>query len=406
MRRPWFKQSRQLANDLRYLLLSVEGALAYHAACLHADDEGTLWCVGDRDAVATLARLLVSRRPGADPAWSLAAVEEAVDAGLLDVSADGTVLRVVGWVDDAPGAAPEPRREAPTADDIAAAAAAKRKPGRPLKGAAPMSVNERSARLRFARRQGPNFRDVPAGVTFEAWAAAHPAVARRILDGRNETPASATKPCNETLQRNHAGVRAVSETSEFSETSNDEKRGEKSESPDARGAATKLCNETQGGNGAAGRVSLRDVEDASPFAADVVLSRMSAASGQRIAALGTSTHMDAFAVVARDLMARGGVTSADLVRAGAHVAHVPWIQRQRKPLTVERLSAAGGKTLVELLTGAAACGECGGAPLPDAAPADDEPAEAAAVALGRARYLAADLGGGPTNPPPPGAPAR
>ena len=135
--------------------------------------------------------------------------------------------------------------------------------------------------------------------------------------------------------------------------------------------------------------SCTDAEHATSFAADEVLSRMSIASGHRIAALGSTTHMQSFAALARDLMDRGQLTEPALVRAGGHAAHVPWIQRLDQPLTVERLTASGGKTLVELLTGAAACRRCGGASLaPDAHHPDDDAIERARKALHRKQPLA------------------
>lgn len=277
-----------------------------------------------------------------------------------------------------------------------------------------MTPRERRVRSAFRNREWAEFRGVAEDVTWEQWAAEHPATRTKLLrvanENRERNSDDRTKTANENpdgANENPPSGRAVSETSEPSETQRDGETRGKSESPDAgereRKSRTKLpegANETPGARTKIPAASCSDREHASPFAADVVLSEMSRASGQRIAALGSSTHMDAFSDVARDLMARG-VTAADLVRAGGHAAHVPWIQRQRKPLTVERLSAAGGKTLVELLTGAAACDLCGGASLPDEPASPEADPDEPALAAARARYLAADL----NRPATQGAPA-
>lgn len=392
---PWSKLPRSLAGDPRFTLLSPEGSCAYLAARVLADDRGALWCVGDRDAVGTLAAIIAPKR-GGDPAWARAAVEECVEAPLLEVGNDGASLRVIDWL-DAPDTAPSPvaavdRRGTPA-----------RRPGRPAKGAAPMPPRERKVRFLFEKRLLVAFREVGPEVTWEAWAAQHPDEAAELLrpknetrernpSGGNETKGTGTKPGNETRERNSAGGRAVSGTSGSSETQRDGETRGKSESPDARGGernpGTKLGNETHAAGTKPSVVSCTDAEHATPFAADEVLSRMSIASGQRIAALGSTTHVGAFAALARDLMARGQVDVPRLVQAGAHAAHVPWIQRLTKPLTVERLTVDGGKTLVELLTGAAACAACGGAPLAaaDARHPDDD-----AVETARRRYRAAPV---------------
>ena len=135
---PWSKLPRSLAGDPRWLLLSPEGVCAYDAARLLADDDGALWCVGDRDAAGTLADVIARRRPG-DVAWSRRAVEECIKAGLLD--AEGDVLRVVDWIGDGPQE-PRPRR-APA--EPQATPAVPEKPAPERRGA---NSTERADRLR------------------------------------------------------------------------------------------------------------------------------------------------------------------------------------------------------------------------------------------------------------------
>lgn len=369
---PWSKLPRYLAGDPRLTLLSPEAACAYLAARLLADDYGSLWCVGNRDAVGTLAAVIARQRPG-DPAWARRAVYECVAAGLLDLCDEGAAMRVVDWLADGAPQAAGPAAPAERPGD------AKRAPGRPRKGAAPMTARERRVRSAFTHREWAEFRGVPESVTWEQWAAEHPATRARLLRTPNETrernPSAANETpdgANETHERNPLGSRAVSETSEASGTQRDGETRGKSESPDARGGErnprTKPANETRAANETP-RATLGTVEEVAPLDVDVLLREMGTASAGRIAAASTTPHMREFGAVARDLIAHGHATPAALVKAAGHAAHVPWIRAQRHPLTVERLYAAGGKILVELLTGATACADCGGAPL--ASPAAD-----------------------------------
>ncbi len=126
---PWSKLPRVLAGDPRVTLLSPEGACAYLAARLLADDHGSVGCVGGRDAAGTLAAVVAKHRAG-DSEWARRAVDECVEAGLLDPCDDGTVLRVVDWLADG----------APVPVAAAADAPAHRAPGRPLKGSAPIAT--------------------------------------------------------------------------------------------------------------------------------------------------------------------------------------------------------------------------------------------------------------------------
>jgi len=185
VKRPWFKQARQLANDLRYMDLSVEGLAAYLSAYQYADDDGVLSCGAGRDVVDVLAEQFSLRRRDADPTWAIDAVRESVEAGLFEESADGTVLRIVDWVEDAQGSAGA-RPPVLSADGYAAArttaAAAKRGPGRPRLGETPQTASERKERARFNAREG-RYRDVPRAVTWEQWRAENPA-AKPSEDGR------------------------------------------------------------------------------------------------------------------------------------------------------------------------------------------------------------------------------
>ena len=90
---------------------------------------------------------------------------------------------------------------------------------------------------------------------------------------------------------------------------------------------------------------------------------MRAASGGRFSSAATSTQMQAFGVIARELIARGHATPDALVKAAGHAQHVAWICRLPGPLTVQRLCADEGRVLIELLTGCTTCAECGGDPL-------------------------------------------
>jgi len=380
---PWSKLPRSLAGDPRLTLLSPEAACAYLYARLLADDYGSLWCVGDRDAAGTLAAVIATKRAG-DPGWARQAVNECVAAGLIDLCDDGATLRVVDWLAD--GAPVQP------VDDRPAQAARGR--GRPPKGSAPMSQRERRVRSAFKNREWVEFRGVPEGVTWEQWAAEHPALRTKLLRDANENTERNSPVRTKVANENTLSGRAVSETSESSETKKDGETREKRESPDAREcerkSRTKIAsgaNETPAARTKIPAATCTTIEAAAPFAADEVLSRMSAASGQRIAAASTTVHMQTFGAVARDLIANGHASVDGLVKAAGHAAHVAWIQKRREPLTVERLTFEGGKLLVELLTGASTCRACGGAPLASDAPHPDDDAVEAA----RRRYRTAPV---------------
>ena len=345
---PWSKLPRSLAGDPRWLLLSPEGACAYLAARLIADDAGALWCVGDRDPSSTLAAIIATRRPG-DAAWALRAVEECVDAGLLDV--EGETLRVVDWLDGAPQ---EPTRGLAMAAANEDAAPTARRPGRPRSGDAPTTGTERKRRARFEARKGM-FRDVPAGVSFEEWTAA-----KLPTDGRETRPRNSDRPRNSAAKLGRE-TRAAARASDSGEIENTGKDGEKlssgaresgRETPDdsPRNSAAKLDGDA---------AKLPTAEALSSFDPLDVLDRMRKASGDRLATnLHTSTVAGAFATLARDLIAREVTTADGLVKAAAHVAHDPWVSAQGR-LPLARLMDKDGKILLDLIAGSTGCGACG-----------------------------------------------
>lgn len=342
MTKPWSKLPRALAGDPRVVLLTAGGELAYWRARVLADDAGALWCVGNRDAVATLAGVLAGKL-GAERA--LAAVRECIDAGLLE-SEGGSALRVVDWLDDG-------------ADTGEGASAPGRAPGRPRHGAAVMTPAERKARFKFEHRRGP-FREVPPGLTWEQWHAIEGGTKpwNETTPGWNEN----VERGNETLERN-SGVspRAFPESGEIRAEGEREER----ENPDAR-AGTKPWNETtpraerNSGEWNETPSRLSSVEIIGGGDLDGLLDRMREASGDRLALMvnGTS-HTRAFGDLVRPLIARGATSTEGLVRAAGHAAHDAWFTAQGK-LGLHRLMANDGKLLLDLITGAATCPDCGG----------------------------------------------
>ena len=398
MTHPWSKLPRSLAGDPRCTLLSPEGACAYLAARLLADDQGALWCVGDRDASGTLAAVIAPKRAG-DPGWARAAVEECVAAGLLEVGNDGAALRVIDWLDETTSAAPVAAESADGTIVGERTIGPARAPGRPRKGSAPMSARERRVRSAFTHREWVEFRDVPAGMSWEQWSEQHPATRTKLLRIANEThernSANGTKLANETRERNSVEGRAGSETSVSSEPSEQKNRAETEGESDAgereRNSRTKLANET---------TRCSTVESLAPFDAVETLSRMAAASGGRLALmLHTSTQAAEFGALARTLIARGQTTVDGLVLAAAHAAHDPWVSAQGK-LPLHRLMSRDAAKLLDLIAAAATCPACGSAPLA----ADDHRADDDAVETARRRYRTAPLAPPvPVDRPSPGA---
>lgn len=369
MKRPWFRQSRGIAANTGYQLLSVEGVLAYHTACLHADDEGIFWSAGNRDVLDTLAGLLVARRPAIGPGWAKAAAREPADLNLFDVSEDGTLLRIAEWVADAPPAgAPEPRRAPPSADEVASAATARRAPGRPRKGALPMCLFERTWRRRFEKRSGM-FHDAVPGSTFEAWLAAHPEAATKLDQARNETlqqnPVAATKPCNETLQRNPVEGRAGSETSEVVGSSEEQKRAEEEAESGARdaqrnpaAAATKLCNETPvvastGFVATAPGARLPHGETLSAVDPADLFARLQAVvtvhGTVRVFLRGGDSSEARFVEFIRSLVVRQVATLDQVVAAFAFGAQETWVATARRRVDLARMLKDDGALLLEWL---------------------------------------------------------
>lgn len=388
---PWSKLPRCLVADPRYTLLSVEGDSAYAMARYLADDAGQLWGVGDEDASATLAAVVARKRPNTDPKWATAAVAECVARNLLTVTDDGTGLRVVDWLLDSLAVAD-------VGPPIARPSSAPRAPGRPRHGAAPMSSTERSLRRRFDRREGPRFRDVPAGVTWEQWTA-DSVPATKLLGASNETPPHATKPCNETMQRNPAAGRADSETSEPSGTSERREEGDSDRASDVRGAqrntATKLV---ASGDELPIVVRCGTLENVAHLDVMEVLSRMDSASEGHIGAmLHTPADATAFGALVRDLVARGQTTIEGLVCAARHAPHDPWVSQQGR-LPLRRLMAKEATILLNLIAGSSTCPNCGGAPL--AAVSEASSAERSAwdaeIAARRAAYHATPIETGTT----------
>ncbi len=400
MKRPWFKQARHVATLAGYLLLTVEGAFAYHTACLHADDEGIFWSAGHRDALETLAALLMARRPGIGPGWAKLAVEDTVDNGLLEPSADGTLLRVVEWVHDGPSESTS--RHATTADEVAAASP-RRAPGRPRKGALPMCSTERTWRRRFEKRSGM-FQDAAPGSSFEAWLAAHPEAATKLDEARNETlqrnPGAATKPCNETLQRNSAEGRAGSESSEVVGSSEEERRAEGEADSGARDAqqnpataATKTCNETTatpsaGFVAAAPDARLPHGETLSAVDPADLFARLHTAvtvlGTVRVFLRGGDSSEAKFVEFVRSLVVRKVATLDQVVAAFAFGAQETWVAKAKRRVDLARLLKDDGALLLEWLR------ESQREPADPSEP-DQRDGEDAVIARARARYLTEPL---------------
>ena len=356
---PWSKMPRALRGDWRLTQRSPEAIAAFFLAWLAADDDGSIGPAGSTPAVEALAAQLSTHRPGDPLGWAVEAVTECLDAGLLESLDDGDALRVVDWLDAPAMPAPEPT----TSPEGDRPAAEKRAPGRP-RSASPMTPAERQERRRFDRRER-GFRDVPAGVTWEQWREAN-LVTKTPASGHENYGAGHENPPSGHENSGH-------ENSPSPHASGPEDQKETRNKAERESGTRAAGHENPGHGNSTGHEnppsSFRDqprcstVELVSPFDADEVLSRMGKTSGGRIAAMATTPQMVAFGALARDLISRGHATVDGLVKAAGHAPHVPWIARDTKPLTVERLCDAGGKILVELITGAATCKDCGGDPM-------------------------------------------
>ena len=356
---PWSKMPRALRGDWRLTQRTPEAVAAFFLAWLAADDDGAIAPAGSTPAVEALAAQLSTHRPGDPLGWAVEAVTECLDAGLLESLDEGEALRVVDWVDAPAMPAPEPS-PSPEGDRHAAE---KRAPGRP-RSATALSPSERQERRRFEKRLH-GFRDVPPGMTWEQWRATNPVT---------ETPAAChgnSAAVTETQGACHGNP--VTETPVEGRASDPEDQKETRNKAERESGTRAGCHENSVTKTPAvtktTASSFRDnarcptVESASPFEADAVLDRMGRASAGRLAPMATTPQMVAFGALARDLIARGHATVDGLVKAAGHAPHVPWLARDTKPLTVERLCATDGKILVELITGAATCKACGGDPL-------------------------------------------
>lgn len=350
---PWLPLPRRLLTNARARMLSLDAVGALMLAWTLADDAGVIRPAADVTAREALVFVVVQHaRESADPAVAPAseravdAVDELLEGGLL--IAEGDALRLDGWVALAGAPAPD---EAP--------ARIVRKPGRPRKEA-PMSPAERKRVERFNNRER-GYRDVPTGVTWAQWCAEHPVTETRRRGHENPGPGH-ENPVTKTPDAPRASGPEEKNTAE--------KKAEGDSGAPARG------HENPGG-------SFRDqppegfrdqprcpTVEAPPFAVDVLLDRMRAASAGRFSPAAVSTQMRNFGELARELIARGHATPDALVRAAGHAPHVAWVRKLSSPLTVQRLCAEEGRVLVELLAGAEACAACGGAPAPNA-PAEE-----------------------------------
>ena len=357
---PWCPLPRALLTSPRARMLSLDAVGALFVAWSLSGDDSVVAPPRDCTAVEALVFVVAQHaRESGDfdreaRTRAADAVAELLDGGLI--VEDGDALRLDGWVflDGAP--APQPRPAPSPAHSPGPESP--RRPGRPRKGATPVDGAERKRRTRFEAREG-SFRDVPAGVTYEEWTAA------KLPDDRRETP-----PRNSPPPRNSAAkLRRETPVEGRASDPEDQKDAEKKTGEGDSGARDR--RETPPRNSAAklpddGRETparCGTVEHVGALDPDVALDRMRAASGGRFSSAATSTQMQSFGVIARELIARGHATPDALVKAAGHAQHVAWICRLPGPLTVQRLCADEGRVLIELLTGCATCAECGGDPL-------------------------------------------
>ena len=355
---PWCPLPRALLTSPRARMLSLDAVGALFVAWSLSGDDSTVAPPRDCTAVEALVFVVAQHARESGDFDSEAhtraadAVAELLDGGLI--VEDGDALRLDGWVflDGAPAPRPAP---SPTHSP---GPESPRRPGRPRKGAAPVDGAERKRRTRFEAREG-SFRDVPEGVTYEEWTAA------KLDEDRRETP-----PRNSDSPRNSAAkLRRETPVEGRASDPEDQKDAEKKDGEGDSGAPAR--RETPPRNSAAKLPDDRretpprcgTVERLTPLDPDVTLDQMRAASAGRFSSAATSTQMQSFGVIARELITRGHATPDALVKAAGHAPHVAWITRLPGPLTVQRLCADEGRVLIELLTGCATCAECGGDPL-------------------------------------------
>ena len=357
---PWCPLPRALLTNPRARMLSLDAVGALLVAWSLSDDGGMVAPPRDCTAVDALVFVVVQHAresgdfDGEAHTRATDAVAELLDGGLI--VEDGDALRLDGWV--FLDGAPAPRTVVAPAVDHGPGPESPRRPGRPRKGSEPIDGAERKRRTRFEAREG-SFRDVPAGVTYEEWTAAKLAEDRRETPPRNPTPPrnSAAKLRRETPVEGRASDPEDQKDAEKKDGEGDSGARDRRETP-PRNSAAKLPDDRRETPPRCGTV-----ERITPLDPDVTLDQMRAASAGRFSSAATTMQMQAFGVIARELIARGHATPDALVRAASHAPHVAWICRLPGPLTVQRLCADEGRVLIELLTGCAACAECGGDPL-------------------------------------------
>ena len=384
----WWKCSSGRASDVRWAGLSfaARGLLATLEDA--ADGSGS---VPMPDGTEALARV-VGGWQGADQVLLLLA--ELERAGRVVVDHEGRQLLLPHAVREDELRKPAPRARAVAADDGAEEHTGRRKV-------------TRAHKLYFARRERC-WRDVPAGVTFDAWLATPEGVL--WLDGGtgDGTPESVPRNGGGTFRgtgRNGGGTPLPSHTlpsqkeQRDRENASDAGAHEPGDTPDAE----RTDPSRNGGGTFRGTHTERNAERSAtvppPRCATVemttargdnsnlqpiiptvervgeafdtldLLSKMSVASDGLVSmTAGSSAEVSAFAGAVRGYLANGA-TLASVVAATAHLQHGHWTQRQRRTvLPVARLTAPGpggrASVLSDLMAEATTCARCKGGEAP------------------------------------------
>lgn len=415
---PWRKLPA-LAGDPRLELLSADGCCVVLRAWMVADDEGRLPSAGAVPPFEALVQVLARVLP---EARARAAIADAIRLGFFSDDA-----HLLDWIGARAPTAEDDEDSAPAVPDLASSAppTPRRGRGRPLTGAAPMTPAERKQKERFELRVG-SFRDVPVGVTWEAWRSQRAAAAvtetsdaghetpAAVTKGRHENPDDVTKTGHENASRKTATGRAGSEPSEPSGNSEEKNRTEKDADSDARAASRKPVTKIGHENGEGGHENpsrhespprLPSEEHLSSFDADDLLGRLTLAvvvdGESRIILNGGPQCEVAFRALVRDQVARQKATIDQVVEAFAHGARLAWVAKARSPVDLPRVMKEDARLFFEWLS---AVQRTSAKPSPTRSPvrsrslAVDAPAlppAAAAATLARLR------GGAPTHTPDP-----
>lgn len=355
----WIPFPESFNHDPRVRALSraARGVLAQ--LVIAAKGSGAIPYVNHHGAIGTVLLIALCEGDSRDAAEAIGReYQELVDCRL--VSADDAGQRLAlhfGQTAEAPRAKEQP-------SDAPAPAPFRRKPSD-----AGEATRTRRLRYDFTHRSGP-CAGLDSAITWEAWLATPEGAevfARRVLGTspnagtRSERSAGRVPnaPRNGAERVPNASERPPSDSPRSSEnTENTENDGAgDARDPNAERPGTRSVPSAE-------RVPLRTLSLDTLADVDTLLDRMREESGGRLA-LGVSAPQMArdFGRLVQSLVERRRTTVAKVVASARHANHEGWITRKARALNLKRLMDDDGRLLIELITAADTCPDCGGSPL-------------------------------------------